>query len=237
MRRKINKSLETTILLKSRRRCCICFGLNRDKSLKSGQIAHLDKNPSNNKEENLAFLCFEHHDEYDSITRQKKGLSQQEVKYYRSELYESLGGFLKSEVHFGEIQLPSEDPYAGLWTRVGSENESAEIFLTPVSDGLRNTPRYAITGLAFWGTKRGCGPNIGEIQFVEEISKNEINHYDPSHSIYYNSDTSLWEIKQERFMYSIKLSFLGKSLLVKEENWLGAHGMNVCFDGEYQRIA
>lgn len=71
----------------SRRRCCICFGLERDDSRKRGQIAHLDEDPANNDFDNLAYLCLDHHDEYDGSTSQSKSLSLQEVKVYLKELY------------------------------------------------------------------------------------------------------------------------------------------------------
>lgn len=45
-----------------------------------GQIAHLDQNNENFDEDNLVFLCLEHHDEYDSKTRTSKGLRLEEVK-------------------------------------------------------------------------------------------------------------------------------------------------------------
>jgi hypothetical protein len=69
-----------------RRRCCVCFGLNADRREKKGQVAHLDGDPSNNSLDNLAFLCLEHHDQYDSRTSQSKGLTIDEVKKYRDEL-------------------------------------------------------------------------------------------------------------------------------------------------------
>ena len=74
-RKKTPKVTETAILTKSRRRCAICFGLKGDLSTKKGQIAHLDGNRANNAEDTLAFLCFDHHDEYDSKTSQSKGLT------------------------------------------------------------------------------------------------------------------------------------------------------------------
>ena len=58
--------------------------------MKKGQIAHLDGNWANNAEDNLAFLCFDHHDEYDSKTSQSKGLTEQEVKAYRKQLYQEV---------------------------------------------------------------------------------------------------------------------------------------------------
>jgi hypothetical protein len=57
---------------------------------KDGQIAHLDRNPSNNHLENLVWLCLPHHDDYDSIRWQTKRLTADEVKFYRSILYEQL---------------------------------------------------------------------------------------------------------------------------------------------------
>ena len=86
-RRKKNSKAEIEILLKSKRRCCLCFGFNQDLKEKKGQIAHLDKNPDNDKTENLAFLCLEHHDQYDSKTSQSKSIQINEVKEYRNKLY------------------------------------------------------------------------------------------------------------------------------------------------------
>ena len=74
------------VLTASRRRCCICFGLHGDDAQKAGQVAHNDHDPSNNHFDNLAFLCLEHHDKYDSRTSQSKGFTIAEVKRYRTEL-------------------------------------------------------------------------------------------------------------------------------------------------------
>ncbi len=59
----IPKHVEAEVVGASKRRCCLCFALDGDFGIKKGQIAHLDHNPGNNKPENLAFLCLEHHDE------------------------------------------------------------------------------------------------------------------------------------------------------------------------------
>ncbi len=81
---------ERTVLTKSRRRCCLCFGLHADLRLKKGQVAHIDHDRTNSVEDNLAFLCLDHHDEYDAKRSQAKGLTEKEVKYYRGELYSVL---------------------------------------------------------------------------------------------------------------------------------------------------
>ncbi len=57
----------TEVLVRSRRRCCLCSGLQGDIEIKQGQIAHLDRDASSN--------------------RQSKGFTIDEVKIYRAELY------------------------------------------------------------------------------------------------------------------------------------------------------
>lgn len=92
-RPQIPKPTQTELLTQSRRRCCLCFGLNSDIEQKNGQIAHLDHNRFNNRLDNLAWLCLSHHDDYDSIRRQTKCLTAEEVKVYRSKLYDQLSKF------------------------------------------------------------------------------------------------------------------------------------------------
>lgn len=106
IRKPIPKNTETIILTNSRRRCCVCFGLNKDHSEKQGQIAHLDKNPANNLLDNLAFLCLDHHDRYDSRTSQSKGFQIEELKKYREQLYFYNQNEFKS-VSMSEISLTS----------------------------------------------------------------------------------------------------------------------------------
>ncbi|MCH7726182.1 MAG: sigma-70 family RNA polymerase sigma factor [Planctomycetes bacterium] len=87
-RKHVPKDVEKRLLVSSRRRCCLCFGLNGDATEKAGQIAHLDKDPANNRFNNLVWLCFEHHNKFDSKTSQGKGYQHGEVRTYRDQLYE-----------------------------------------------------------------------------------------------------------------------------------------------------
>lgn len=87
-RKPIPKETETKVLLASRRRCAFHFALEGDLSVKKGQITHVDHDPSNSRFENLAYLCFDHHNEYDSKTSQSKGLTEAELIRYRDQLYE-----------------------------------------------------------------------------------------------------------------------------------------------------
>src|SRR5215472_11652743 len=81
---------ELSILDKSRRRCALCFQLVGDLSEKHGQIAHLDGDPANPAEDNLAWLCLEHHSTYDSRTSQHKNYTMTEVKSARTRLYKAI---------------------------------------------------------------------------------------------------------------------------------------------------
>jgi len=65
--------------------------LNRDIKEKRGQIAHVDRNAENNDISNLAYLCLEHHDIYDSKPSQSKRFTGEEVHRFREELYLALG--------------------------------------------------------------------------------------------------------------------------------------------------
>ena len=89
-RNQVPDVIQNQILVRSRRRCCICFGLESDLETKEGQVAHLDRNNTNYDFDNLAFLCLRHHDQYDSKTSQSKGLREGEVKRYRKELYDRI---------------------------------------------------------------------------------------------------------------------------------------------------
>jgi predicted transcriptional regulator len=105
-RKRPNQVTETEVLTRSRRRCCICFGLSRDVEIKAGQIAHLDGNNSNNEADNLAFLCFEHHDQYDSTTSQSKNFTIREVKRYKEELQEKVLPLIE----VGTVTKPQSPP-------------------------------------------------------------------------------------------------------------------------------
>ena len=85
-RSQITREVETQLLLNSRRRCCLCVYLSGDLSQKRIQIAHISRDPSDSREENLVVLCLDHHDQYDSSTSQSKGLTADEVRHYKNKL-------------------------------------------------------------------------------------------------------------------------------------------------------
>lgn len=212
-RKSISPNGQATVLLRSRRRCCICFGLNRDTSIKQGQLAHLDGNSANSSEDNLAFLCLDHHDQYDSTTRQSKNFNQIEVKEFRTELHTAIKLAFDAEVFFGEARSIAY-LIPGHYIRELAF-ESAEIRVQHLADG-----RYHISGIALWGTKRFSGPNIGELDFISELNGNTIEY-----------SGSYPDGKE----YRAKLQFSNSNLVVTEENWVGIFGMNVNFSGDYSK--
>ena len=80
------------VLIRSGRRCAFCFGLDQDSSQKEGQITHVDRDPQNNEFENLAYLCLDHHNKYDSKYSQSRGYTLGELLHYRQNLYEHVEG-------------------------------------------------------------------------------------------------------------------------------------------------
>src|SRR5437879_2042703 len=89
-RKRVDPQVEACVLSKSARRCCMCFHLRKDLDEKLGQIAHLDHDPANECEENLAYLCMDHHSLYDSRTSQHKNYTITEVKDARAKLYKEI---------------------------------------------------------------------------------------------------------------------------------------------------
>jgi hypothetical protein len=87
-RPRVSVAIETSILILSRRRCALCYGLHEDVGVKAGQIAHINRNSSDHRLENLAFLCLQHHDEYDSRRSQSKGFTESELRHYVAKLNE-----------------------------------------------------------------------------------------------------------------------------------------------------
>lgn len=113
-RRKVPKSIETNVLVAARRRCCLCVFLHGRDEVRRGQIAHLNRDPSDYRFENLVWLCLEHHDEFDSKTSQSKGLTQAEVETYRDRLYARHPEAAQKAIHDSKAVLPELPPFPPL---------------------------------------------------------------------------------------------------------------------------
>jgi hypothetical protein len=87
-RKPILVDTQQRVLDRSRRRCAFCVHFDHDYGQKEGQLAHIDRDPSNDAEDNLAYLCLSHHDDYDTKRRQTKNLTERELRTARDRLYE-----------------------------------------------------------------------------------------------------------------------------------------------------
>ncbi|MGF1619286.1 MAG: hypothetical protein ACFCUR_01585 [Rhodomicrobiaceae bacterium] len=190
-----------------------------------GQIAHVDQDSSNNSEDNLVFLCLTHHDQYDSKTSQSKNFTKKELLHYRDELYAAIDTAWAERLHFGAERVPNVDPFAGQYIRISDDDlgSAAEILVTAIPGSPEGHFRYAITGDAYWGGLRDFGPNIGQLEFIGTAEDGVIEHISWLPDLPGN--------------HRIRLTFRGVRLTVEEVNWIGVHGMNVTFQGEYQRSA
>ncbi len=87
----IPAEVETAVLVKSRRRCCLCFGLHGDDTEKyEGQLAHVNRRRSDSREDNLAWLCTVHHSRRDATSPHHRNYRANEIKHWRAQLYEHL---------------------------------------------------------------------------------------------------------------------------------------------------
>jgi hypothetical protein len=210
-RKKVGMDTQAEVLLRSRRRCCICFGLNRETHLKPGQIAHLDKNSSNDNLDNLAFLCLFHHGEYDSTSSQRKNFIAAEVKQYRLELIAALDQTWCAPVTFGEAA--TADQIVGQYIRINQDSIGAELLVSPLLDG-----RYHVHGMAV----RGPNFHNGEIDFAGIVKDNVL-------------------VQEERFdhvqhwePYNLRIEFsTANQLALVADNHSPMFGVCVRFDGTY----
>lgn len=98
------------LLISTRRRCCLCYFLSNDDTQKRVQVAHIDHKRNNDSPENLVPLCLAHHDEYDSRTSQSKGITQEEVRRYKSMLIAEFShdrDNIKIEINVEEGDIPA----------------------------------------------------------------------------------------------------------------------------------
>jgi hypothetical protein len=110
-RRPIPKDLQDELLFRSGRRCCVCHHERHDFGVKNyGQIAHLNRNLTDNRLDNLAYLCPEHYTEYDAHTSQSDPLTIRQVKDYRAVLYEEVDRVRKKDTWPPALDPPMLEP-------------------------------------------------------------------------------------------------------------------------------
>lgn len=132
----------------SARRCTLCYGFDGDLRQKKGQIAHIDHNPANAKEENLVYLCLEHHDEYDSKTTQAKRITPRELQKYKQRLIAAIGAGIhtRSEKAMSATDIRN-NAIRGHDERLFKESDGAmrELLLREFLDQLRSDHSYLLS--------------------------------------------------------------------------------------------
>ncbi|MBS1701118.1 MAG: hypothetical protein JST12_05620 [Armatimonadetes bacterium] len=130
-RKKTPTPTETSVLTKSARRCPVCFHLFGDLEVKHGQIAHLDKNPANFSEDNLAFMCLDHHSDFDSTTSQHKNFTRPEIVELRRRLYEAIAQKQHHSVKIETSAPPTDqlDDVTRLVDRANSQDVAISVLL------------------------------------------------------------------------------------------------------------
>jgi hypothetical protein len=133
--------------------------LEGDFTRKKGQIAHIDQDSSNPDESNLVYLCFEHHDEYDSSTSQSKGITQAELRESKKSLLAAIskGEHTLFDKPVQDICTAQEfkNDNSGVQVNIGNTaighqnvyNQQALEFFDEVKNGVRTTyRRNPVTG-------------------------------------------------------------------------------------------
>ena len=69
----------------------MCYGLKGILDPADGQIAHMDRDRTNARIENLAYLCLKCHTDYDTRNNRVVAFTAGEIELYRSKLYRALG--------------------------------------------------------------------------------------------------------------------------------------------------
>lgn len=203
-------AVQAELLTKCRRRCCMCYALDRDARQKNGQIAHIDRISSNSAIENLAYLCLDHHNLYDSKMKQTKNYTPAELTSYKQELENYILTEWNKPILNNEILV---DVFSGRFSH-SSENASADLEIKYVGGNI-----LQIKGMSFWGTNDEGGPNIGLLDCIGEISGTKAVFIDKLHDL----------------EYKLEISFLGDKLSVSDSNVIGYFGHGVSFAGDYYR--
>lgn len=212
LRKKPTDNTTTELLGKCRRRCCMCFSLDRDTRQKNGQIAHIDRVSSNSSIDNLAYLCLEHHNAYDSKMSQSKNYTPHELLSYKAELENYIFTEWNKPILNSEISV---DVFSGKYSH-SRENASADVEIKYIGGNV-----LQIQGMAFWGTESEFGPNIGELDCIAVLDGNKAIFKDKFHD-------------EE---YILEVTFLGSKISISDNYIMGYYGNGVSFTGEYFKEA
>lgn len=206
----LSDAVTTDLLNKCRRRCCMCYSLDRDNRQKNGRIVYLDSNTKNDSIDNLAYLCLDHHNAFESRMSQSKNYTSGELFSYKTELERYIFTEWNKPILSSEIEV---DVFSGKYSH-SRDNASADIEIKYIGGNI-----LQIQGMALWGTNSDGGPNIGILDCVAELKGTKAIFRDK-----YHDDE-----------YVLELTFLGSKISVTDNYIMGYYGNGVSFNGEYNK--
>lgn len=103
---------------------------------------------------------------------------------------------------------------SGIYTRE-TENERAKLEIRLLPDG-----KIHVAGMAFWGTRREFGPNIGELDFTSDLVEDRVSYS---------------EQEGQHRIYMLELTFTNSGLTAREQGVSENFGLNVSFAGDYAK--
>ena len=211
-RKKLKINVARKVALTCRRVCAMCWALYGVGSAQRGQIAHADHDPTNDKENNLVWLCVSCHDEYDSTPKQTRRIDQGELKAYKS--------LTESDVKNGKIPRIGSSGTAAIdlavkGTRLNpSERENLQVWLQVANTGDRPTGFRSVELVhPKWN-----------FEFMTDVEREFGEFHSDSERLYLASDQIVeagqlrWWVCTFRGSENEKLSATGKNGLVKPED-------------------
>lgn len=188
-RKKIPDSVQAQILIESKRRCCLCFHFSKDLEIKTGQIAHLNKKNHDHRVENLAFLCFKHHDDYDSTRSQSKGITRLEVIHAKQSLIEELSSISQQSIKItisveGDFHsLTSSEREQLLSNAISKVEMKGEVVVVDIEPGsikytIRISGEDALNLLKSYNSHLLAGSGIKNISIAPEIKEKGLRFFD-----------------------------------------------------------
>lgn len=165
----------------------ICFHFHNDMGIKNGQIAHINKQRNDNDEDNLVFLCFEHHDEYDSTRSQSKGITSSEIKHAKQLLYEKLSQKMSSEPikitisiegNFDKLQPKEREMLLSkALTAAQVENNAKIVEIKPgsIKYTLEVSSDDAVRIISAFNQNKLTGVGVKEVLIEKSVGKSDIN--------------------------------------------------------------
>lgn len=208
-RKAIPTNIVDSLFALCRRRCCMCYSLERDNKIKHVQIAHIDRDASNNAIENLAALCLEHHNQYDSVMRQSKNYAPGELQRYKLELETYIDIEWNKPMPLND--KISTDIFSGFYS-YSSYDREANLDIQYVGGNI-----LKVSGLALYGTETKKAPHTGDLDFVVTL----------------NGTKAVFEDEYNNQLCGIEIIFLGDRISVVDNYPLGYFGANVSFNGIY----